>query len=339
MEKMLHISNLKIGYDNGKAGQLFVAGPINLSLKAGELVCLLGPNGVGKSTLLRTLAGIQPALSGDIQMMGHTLRELKRKSLARMLSVVLTDSSGHGNLTVFELVSLGRMPYTGWFGVLNEQDKHIVLASMERTGIVHLRDKSIHSLSDGERQKMMIARALSQDTPLILLDEPTAHLDLPNRIDIMRLLQKLAHDTGKAIVMSTHELDLALQTADYIWLMSMGNKIFFGTPEDLVLNDTFAAAFSREGITFDRRHGVFKVAESKGTAIGLTGDAELVFWTKRALERLGYLVSDDDALDMQIHAQLDGQQRNWVLKNASKSMEFKSIAALTNYLKKKGKEK
>ena len=163
---------------------------------------------------------------------------------------MLTDRINHGNLTAFDLISLGRTPHTGWFGNLRDDDLNRVDRAIENTNVKHLVGKSIHQLSDGERQKVMIARALAQDTPVILLDEPTAHLDLPNRIDIIRLLRKLVRETDKAIIMSTHELDLALQAADKIWLMSMGNKTFSGAPEDLVLNDIFGEAPPALSIVF-----------------------------------------------------------------------------------------
>ena len=170
--KALEISQLEIGYPQKKGAPHKVAGPINIDMEPGELHCLLGPNGVGKSTLLRTLAGIQPALLGGVSIFGEDLLSVDRKKLARMLSVVLTDRLMYGNLTAKEIISLGRTPYTGWFGQLNDLDKGKIHEAIENTHIDHLVNKNIHELSDGERQKVMIARALAQDTPVIPPDEP-----------------------------------------------------------------------------------------------------------------------------------------------------------------------
>ncbi|NJN26680.1 MAG: ABC transporter ATP-binding protein [Cyclobacteriaceae bacterium] len=329
----LQISQLEIGYGQKRQSGVKVAGPIDIAIQAGELICLLGPNGVGKSTLLRTMAGIQPSLGGSIHILSQNISEIHKRKLARHLSVVLTDSLGYGNLTAFELVSLGRIPHTGWFGNLGSEDRNKIQWAVESTGISHLCQKSIHALSDGERQKVMIARALAQDTPVILLDEPTAHLDLPNRIDIVRLLRKLARETEKAIIMSTHELDLALQAADKIWLMTSENITYSGTPEDLVLNDTFGGAFTREGITFDKTHGIFKVVEPHCAEINLNGDEVGIFWTKRALERQGYTVLCQSTANENIAIASEGLQWSWRYQGRERHGTFASIQALIDFLK------
>jgi iron complex transport system ATP-binding protein len=332
----LQISELVIGYPQKNGPPMSVAGPIDIAIKPGELHCLLGPNGVGKSTLLRTLAGIQPALGGHVSIFGEDLLKVDKKKLSTMLSVVLTDRISYGNLTAYELISLGRTPYTGWFGQLNNSDKSKINWAIENTHILHLSDKSIHELSDGERQKVMIARALAQDTPVILLDEPTAHLDLPNRVEIIRLLRKLARQTSKAIVMSTHELDLALQAADKIWLMTLENQLFSGVPEDLVLQDIFGDVFTREGVKFDKQHGVFKVVEPHCADINVEGEKVGRFWTKRALERLGYTVtSKKTGVDtVSVYEESSG----WIWKHVKddKSTSHDSIANLIEDITNKG---
>ena len=312
-----------------------VAGPIDISIDHGELICLLGPNGVGKTTLLRTIAGIQNSLNGTISILQQKLSTVDKKKLAKLLSVVLTEQIGYGNLTSYELISLGRIPYTGWFGNLDQDDKEKISWAIESTNIQHLANKSIHELSDGERQKVMIARALAQDTPVILLDEPTAHLDLPNRIDIVRLLRKLARETGKAIIMSTHELDLALQAADKIWLMTMENITYSGTPEDLVLNDVFGKVFTKEGIEYDKSHGVFKVVEPHCAEIGIAGNEVGVFWTKRALERLGYTVINGEGNHDFIEVNNKNNTWYWNYSTRDESHIWFSIAELTEFLKPK----
>jgi iron complex transport system ATP-binding protein len=332
----LEISQLEIGYPRKKGGPLMVAGPIDIVMEPGELHCLLGPNGVGKSTLLRTLAGIQPALEGNVSIFSENLHSVHKKKLARMLSVVLTDRISYGNLTAYELISLGRTPYTGWFGQLNSKDKEKIDWAIRNTHTKHLATNSIHELSDGERQKVMIARALAQDTPVILLDEPTAHLDLPNRVDIIRLLRKLARQTNKAIVMSTHELDLALQAADKIWLMTMENKLFSGVPEDLVLQDIFGDVFTRDGVQFDKRHGVFKVVEPHCADIHVEGEATGKFWTNRALERLGYTITKDKGEVDTVSVSLEHGQWCWSYSQDSSPKRYRTIAELLERLRLKG---
>jgi len=285
---LLTAADLVVGYTAKKTPRP-VAGPLQLHLWPGELVCLLGPNGAGKSTLLRTLAGLQPPLSGQLVMGGTALAALSAPERARQLSIVLTDRIDAGNLTVLELVRLGRHPHTGWLGGLSAHDEAQVQAALVATGTEAFAPRPVGELSDGERQKVLLARALAQDTPVVLLDEPTAHLDLPNRVALMRLLHGLARQTGKAILLSTHELDLALQAADRIWLLPAEGALRTGTPEDLVLSGSFAAAFAREGLAFDPATGTFALHAPTGPAVQLVGDGAAAFWTRRALEREGFV--------------------------------------------------
>ncbi len=329
----LEISQLMIGYPQKRSRVIEVAGPIDIRMDAGELHCLLGPNGVGKSTLLRTIAGVQPSLGGEVSILSNNINSLDKRKLAHMLSIVLTDRITHGNLTAYDLIALGRTPHTGWFGKLSKSDLDIIERAIESISIRHLQNKNIHELSDGERQKVMIARALAQDTPVILLDEPTAHLDLPNRIEIVRLLRKLARETGKAIVMSTHELDLALQAADKIWLMELGNKMHVGVPEDLVLQDIFGEVFSREGVSFDKRQGVFKVVEPHCADINVQGEKTGKFWTRRALERMGYTVFSDKQGVETVTVGFDNHHWKWQFSHGDQSIYIDSIAALEKHLK------
>lgn len=283
--------SLAIGYRSSGTERTVATG-LDIQLRAGNMVCLLGSNGAGKSTLMRTLSGLQPPLAGEIRIGDRPLGALKPAELAQKLSLVLTDRIEAGNLTAREVVALGRTPYTSWLGSLTKDDHFKIAQSIEQTGITPLLDRHMHQLSDGERQKVMLARALAQDTPVILLDEPTAHLDLPNRVEMMRLLHMLARTTRKAILLSTHELDLALQTADELWLMHPDGSLLTGLPEDLVLSGAFEATFARNSFSFDRATGTFIIHQPVDNAqIYLEGPEGPLFWAKRALQREGLGIS------------------------------------------------
>ena len=236
---MITLENLSIGYTS-KNNRKVVAEGINATLNDSELTCLIGPNGIGKSTLLRTLSAFQPPLEGSITIDGKRLETLSDKEVSRLIGVVLTTKPDVQNITVTELVGLGRSPYTGFWGTLNEKDSEIVEESIAKTGITHLAERMIQTLSDGERQKVMIAKALAQQTPVIYLDEPTAFLDYPSKVDMLMLLRQLAHDTGKTIFLSTHDLELALQLADRLWLLSAATSLEVGTPEELAATGSLA---------------------------------------------------------------------------------------------------
>lgn len=289
---MLTTENLAIGYENGRS-QTLVATNLHLALKPGRLVCLLGPNGVGKSTLLRTLAGMQRPLRGTVRLNGEDVHALPPQSVAKRLSVVLTERIDVGMLSAYALVALGRHPYTGWGGKLSAADERIVQDAIAAVSAEQLANRYVNELSDGERQKIMIARALAQSSQVMLLDEPTAYLDLPRRVEIVQILRRLAHRSSRAVLLSTHDLDLALRSADEVWLMENG-RLHVGSPEDLVLDGTFAAAFASEGVTFDAEKGAFAIANQPKGRIGLSGSGLAATWTARALERAGYEIARGD---------------------------------------------
>ena len=218
MKETIKIQDLSIGYVDKKEVKV-VANHITATIFSGELTCLLGANGVGKSTLLRTLSAFQPKLGGKIFIEGKEISEFTDKQLSRVISVVLTEKPDIRNMTVEELVGLGRSPYTGFWGTLAKDDKVVVNNAIRLVGIESMQGRMIQTLSDGERQKVMIAKALAQDTPVIYLDEPTAFLDYPSKVEMMQLLYKLSRETDKTIFLSTHDLELALQIADKLWLM------------------------------------------------------------------------------------------------------------------------
>ena len=243
------LKELSIGYHT-KSGIRVVAEGINAAIQSGELTCLLGANGVGKSTLLRTLSAFQPALSGDVQIVGKEIGVYTDKELSRLIGVVLTEKPDIRNMSVRELVALGRSPYTGFWGTLHDADWLVVDEAIEAVRIGSLRERMVHTLSDGERQKVMIAKALAQQTPVIFLDEPTAFLDFPSKVEMMQLLRQLAKTAQKTIFLSTHDFELALQVADKLWLMEK-EMLYVGTPRELAQSGALARYVERPGISFD----------------------------------------------------------------------------------------
>jgi len=230
------LRSLSVGYGKGRNTHV-VARDINATLNGGSLVCLVGRNGVGKSTLLRTLAFFQPPLEGDVYLDGQPLSAYSHQALAEAVSVVLTERGDLDNLTVADVVGMGRTPYTNFFGTLREEDRRIVADAIEAVGLTDLAAKQMSCISDGERQKVMIAKALAQQTPVIILDEPTAFLDYPSKAAILNLLRRLAHEHDKLVLLSTHDLDVAVRIADDIWLMSPSGLTPHATPADLLALD------------------------------------------------------------------------------------------------------
>ena len=263
------LRNLTTGYKT-KRGQSIVTPSITATLQAGELTCLLGPNGAGKSTLLRTLAAFQPPLGGQILLDSKALQDYSSQDLATRIGIVLTERPDIRGMRVREMVAMGRSPYTGFWGQLTTEDENVVDEAINQVGIRALEQRMVHTLSDGERQKVMVAKALAQQTPIIFLDEPTAFLDFPSKVETMLLLSRLAHEMQKTIFISTHDLDLALQTADRLWLLNKTQlhesvnresvNFVIGTPRQLADDGTLARFFAAPGITFDAEGLMFRVS-------------------------------------------------------------------------------
>jgi iron complex transport system ATP-binding protein len=304
---LLSTKDLSVGYipDNSLFEKL------NLSLLEGELVCFMGPNGIGKSTLIRTLAGLQNPLGGNVSARNE-----------KQIAVVLTDRISASHMTARELINYGRYPYLEWNISLSERDQEIINRSIDTVHIHSVLDKKLLELSDGQMQMVMIARALAQETPVLLLDEPTAHLDLNNRVEIMNLLRKLARLEGKSILVATHELDLALQTADLIWLSMPDKSIKTGVPEDLVLDGSLDKVFQLKG--FDLRTGKVQHEVYRKIKIKLTGEGAVYLWTKNALERSGFDV--DNASDIVVSI----KENQWFFNTQS----FSTIQLLLQSLRK-----
>ena len=255
----IELKALTTGY-RSKHGEHIVSKQITATLQAGELTCLLGPNGAGKSTLLRTLAAFQPPLSGEMLLDGQLLQEYTAQQLAMRIGVVLTERPSIKGMRVREMVAMGRSPYTGFWGGLKAEDEKAVDEAIAQVGIHNLERRQVDTLSDGERQKVMIAKALAQQTPIIFLDEPTAFLDFPSKVEMLLLLRRLAREMQKTVFLSTHDIELALQTADRLWLMGRDtDELIIGTPRELAATGALPRFFSGPGIVFDAEALRFKI--------------------------------------------------------------------------------
>jgi iron complex transport system ATP-binding protein len=323
----LQMEGLSVGYiGSGRKTVLFQ--DLEISLMMGELICFMGPNGIGKSSLIRTLAGLQKPLAGEIRFQtGDT------KERAKLLSVVLTDRVTAA-MTAYELICFGRYPHLDWTIKLSHDDKSIIEMAIEQTRITEFLGKKIHELSDGQMQMVMIARALAQATDIIVLDEPTAHLDLNNRVEIMKLLKDLTRKMNKAILIATHELDLALQMADKIWLSGKSRNLIIGLPEDLVLDGSFDDIFQFKG--FDLKSGRIRHEITRSTQVILKGSDHYFLWTKNALERNGFhVISDPDQnieSDSIVTIMVNDSKVNWTVQQNDRLYTVFTIADLLKHL-------
>ncbi len=249
-QTVLKTENLTIGYQSKKQ-QTIIASQINIAIKEGKFVALLGKNGIGKSTLLRTIAKVQKPIKGSIKIKQKELTNYTNLELSTTLSLVLTERLPLSQLTVFELVALGRQPYTNWIDTLTQEHLKKILWAIEQTEIAHIKNKRFYELSDGQLQRVLIARALAQDTEIIILDEPTAHLDIHHTFKVFSLLKKLVKNTGKTIIISTHEVNLAIQLADEFILLSE-KQLYTGTSQELITQNAFETLFPKELISFNK---------------------------------------------------------------------------------------
>lgn len=320
---MLRLRNLRIGY-----GPRVLATLPDLDVRAGEFVCLLGRNGQGKSTLLRTLGGFLPPVSGEVSLDDVAVRHLSGSERARRIAVVLTERVQVGALGVRELVELGRQPHTGWAGVLDDADRRIAADALARVDGAHLADRTVDSLSDGERQRVMIARALAQQPRLLLLDEITAFLDLPSRVTIIDLLRRIAREQGVAIVLSSHDLELSLETADRLWLLPGEGRFLDGAPEDIALSGAVGAAFDQHNLRFSLASGRFESPDRGGRTVQVAFDGDEAIWLSRALRRSGFTPVWQAAECAPVIRYL-GAETGWQVEDAP---PVPSIAALLDQL-------
>lgn len=324
LEPIFSASNLSIGFKQDRQ-RIQVLSGLNFSFYQGECICLMGENGSGKSTLIKTLAALIRPLDGDVLLNGKPLSKFSTQTLSRFISVVLTEKPFIENFKVHETVALGRFPYTNWLGKLDEEDERVIEEALALTGLTKLKEKNIGEVSDGERQKVMIARALAQQTPVILLDEPTTHLDLPSRIEIVSLLRSLCDKHGKTIVFSCHELDLALHSATKCMLV--GSTVHYGLPEELILNGHISKAFDRNDIEFSLSKGYFVKKSAPKGYFYINGVEIPAKWTQNALEREGFQYLEDASV------RVNCEQNKWRVFYDGGHADFTNLSDLLDHVK------
>lgn len=327
---LLQTKNLSVGY-HGKANRP-LPGVFNISASEGELIALVGKNGIGKSTLLKTLVKLQPPKTGEIFLEGRCLKDFTTKELATWLGFVSTEPVQVNNLRVYDLVALGRYPYTNWFGTNREKDMEMIEVALRMAGIEQLKEKNIREISDGERQRAMIARTIAQDTKIVILDEPTAFLDLPNKYEIVHLLNRFAREQKKTVIFSTHELNIAIEEADKIWLMTI-DGIQEGAPEDLILEKKFTKMFEKRDSAYISEKGELKIRKEFTDKIGLDGQGKEFQLTKKALERIGFECISTHESKEKISIQYQNNAISWYFQTQTAQIKFESIYQLISFLK------
>lgn len=290
-ENRIVLDSLLIGFHSGRKDRILLP-ELSAVASKGEMVSVIGRNGIGKSTLLRTLAGIQKSLGGNIFFDGRDTADMKTGDLARIAGFISTEQVKVSNMTVYDLVSLGRFPYTDWLGNHEPGDIASISDAIGKASILPLSDKFISELSDGERQKAMIARLLAQDAGILLMDEPTAFLDIRSKFELMHLMHELSHKDGKTIIYTTHDLDLALRHSDKIWLI-LDDGIAEGAPEDLMLTGKFDHLFDSLVVRFSSSDGTYSFNENMKGKVNIEGEGKMLYWTRKAVERAGFMVSEE----------------------------------------------
>jgi iron complex transport system ATP-binding protein len=324
-KKILAFDSLGIGFKTGRVKRLLLP-PLTESAFSGELIAVIGRNGIGKSTLLRTLAGIQNPLEGEVYYNGTSLSAMSRSDLATIVSFTSTEILKITNMTVYDLVSLGRFPYTNWFGSLSREDDEMISDALEKTSLKGFAGRFVSELSDGERQKTMIARMLAQDTSVMLMDEPTAFLDIRSKFEILNLMRNLSHNEGKTIIFTTHDLSMALSHADKIWL-TLDSGMKDGSPEDLMMRGDFDHLFDSSYVDFDGMNGTYSLhTEDKGTLF-VKGEGRKLHWSREAIKRAGYSVTDKETENF-----IEIRNDRWILCYEGNTYEFLSIYELVKGL-------
>ena len=330
-KEILSLINLELGFTSGKFRNRLLP-PLNAFANEHELIAVIGRNGIGKSTLLRTIAGLHPMLSGKTVVENRDINEYSRIQLSAKVGYISTEIVKASNMRVYDLVALGRFPYTNWFGRTDITDDEKIMDAIDKAGITGLIGRPISELSDGERQRAMIAMVLAQDTILMVMDEPTAFLDISSKFELMHLMHELTRNRNKTIIFSTHDLGTAVREADKIWLLS-DNGLLEGAPEDLMIEGAFNNLFDESKVRFNAHDGTFYVHNEEKGKIHVTGKGEIRFWTEKALIRAGYKIAESQS-EIIVEAPSE-VNKAWRCKTDEFTAEFNSIYALISWIRDK----
>jgi iron complex transport system ATP-binding protein len=326
----IQLKNLQLGYKS-KQQEFLIGNPMTASASKGQLVALIGANGCGKSTLLRTISKLQQPISGEVKIKNIPVNQLNRLQMAKLVGLVTTDLERTANLNVYELVALGRFPHNNWLGQITDFDDQIIREAIKSVGMEHFTKKNVINLSDGEYQRVMIARALAQDTEVIILDEPTAFLDLPNKYSTVNLLWDLTRKVQKTILFSTHDLNIAMQFADLVWIMAK-DSLCQGAPEELLINGSFDHIFTDRSVVFDHQSFQFKKQKTWRGEVGLAGDDRLAVFTRMALERVGIKTESNKTMPLSVKVMLIDNKPIWILKKSDEIINYHHLGELTNFI-------
>jgi iron complex transport system ATP-binding protein len=328
--KILSVESLKIGYSSGSNEKVLLP-PLNTHAKKGELIAVIGRNGIGKSTLLRTLTGLQKPLGGDILYDGKNIKDYSLMELAQKVGYISTETVKVSNMRVYDLVALGRFPYTNWIGKIEAKDHEAIRDALTKTSMDSFSNRYVSELSDGERQKAMIARILAQDTGVMIMDEPTAFLDVGSKYEIFHLMNILSNSSDKTIIFSTHDLQMAISHSDIVWLI-LDDRLITGAPEDLMMAGAFEHLFDPTTVVFNSYDGTFSFrSETKGN-IYIEGGGITRHWTEQAVQRAGFTISKQITSPKILIP--DEKNPNWQLKSDTDIKEFNTVYELIECLKK-----
>ena len=323
---------LVTGYQIGRSFKAIPSFLFNFEAKAGELIALIGSNGSGKTTLLRTIAGLHPSKSGTLNVCGFIPIKANRLDFAKSLSIATTELLKIAYTSVNEFVMLGRFPYSSFFGKITPLDLQIVNMAIEETGIASKRNEQMNCLSDGERQRAIIARTLAQDTPVILFDEPTAFLDIKNKTEILNLLKSLTLKFGKTIIFSTHDLSSAIHLADKIWLIT-SDKMINKMPEQIIFDGDLAKEFNSNFLQIDNISGNFNFISNDFEYISIKGDSVVFNMTENALKRIGFCFDSNKTVDLNVIIEENEKLFSWKLMNKNETIVFNQLEDLILHLK------